>query len=742
MKDLENSVIPYDQGEIEQVLKEMLFDKGITDVLYEGSNVSQLSSVISYVIATLNVNTAINLQETLLPLATKRMNILMGARQLGYETTKQISYVYNLTVNPVYNEEDIERGVNGLPILEDGKQKINIYGTEEKITPLVHNTKFVCGSNSYYYTGPTVNDFWIVTNAEITRAMNTDIEEDRDEVYKVIEAKEGRLYTKDEDDLLSIKAENYQDQDGDWLTKQEYIVPYQNVEENGLGVFLTYVDENGNFREAVQRYKSPNYLIDENLSQNDNLYTVIQNIILDYPTIFFEYGGFGNPIRRGTLIELEVLVSKGTQGEAKGIFKVDNPQIGFEVYEYELYIKGKDAESNESIKENAVVYHNTANRAVTKYDFCAIINRHQLVKDAVAWGGEEEIPKEKGHIWFSCYPHDVKRVIKYKKNPDTSQEYEVMIGNPNEDFNNDMPVLYDWYFTPCTYFPNGDVDVQGEQGILTEYLDNYKMMTMEAHYRHPLFVNFDFNCDIVKYDVTKSNEEVNNGVFGEFNDYFLNNIEKFGSEYINSNIQRVIDKYLSYKSGITYSVNVSGSLCREMLDTFNTELNTLEMYTCATRLNRNVIKCSLAFPFENMFVENLNTVIVNTDLVPKIDTEEFGPYKEKLWVDYETLNTDSPNQNPNYKTAKIYLGNQLFGEYVVNRSIGVIEITFEFRPDKASYDNEYTVSLDYLFGSNYTRDTDYIDFDIKYPYSLDTSTNMPFTKNTMPRLRKVNFVYN
>ncbi len=104
-QNIENSVIPYDQGEIEKVLKQMMYNRGITDVLYEGSNVSQLSSVISYVISSLNINTAINLQETLLPLATKRMNVLFGARQLGYEARPKVSYTYDLLLRAQLSEE-------------------------------------------------------------------------------------------------------------------------------------------------------------------------------------------------------------------------------------------------------------------------------------------------------------------------------------------------------------------------------------------------------------------------------------------------------------------------------------------------------------------------------------------------------------------------------------------------------------------------------------------------------------
>ncbi|RLD45394.1 MAG: hypothetical protein DRI86_05630 [Bacteroidetes bacterium] len=729
------NVIPFDQQEIETVLKEMLYNKGITDVLYEGSNISQISSVISYVISSLNLNTAINLQETLLPLATKRMNVLLGARQIGYEAQRKISYRYSLTLAPKMDLTDYLVGQDGLPVLDQAGNKIpDPNGRRVRMIPLVHNTEFNCNDKSYWYVGPTINDFWIVSNYDITKAETSGVEADKNKVFKNIQVKEGSMFTPREDEILSMHAENYQDGNSTH-TKQDFLIPYKDVEEDGIRVFLTYVDDNGQIQERVPRYKSTQFLIDENFTVNEDRFVVVNNIILEYPVIFFQYGGFGNPIREGTLIETEILVSSGSEGEATGYFEVESDASSeYEVKEYKLVSKGQNEETNQSIKENAVVYHNTANRAVTKYDYTAIIKRHQLINQAASWGGEEEIPKERGHIWVSGTPFQ-ERVIKYRKETN-SQNFEIKIGYPDNVFNNDIPTLENWYLTTSTFNPDGSVDIKGEQETIIDYLDNYKMMTMQCHYRHPLYVDFNFVCDIVKYDISKSVEEINSGVFEEINKYFLNTIEKFNSEYINSNLQRIIDRKLSYKSGITYKIDVQGVLCSEMIDTFNSTLDTLETLTCPKRKNRTVIKCSLAFPFEDIFKSDGSTVTLDTSLVPRIDTDNFGVIQEKLWVDYEGLNTDFPNQNPNYKVTDIYLGQRKFGTYVVNRALGIIELTFEFLPDQPSLDNVYSVTPSQVFGEAY------VSFNIEYPYTLDTSTNIPFIKNTIPRLHNVTFINN
>ncbi len=750
-QNIENSVIPYDQGEIEKVLKQMMYNRGITDVLYEGSNVSQLSSVISYVISSLNINTAINLQETLLPLATKRMNVLFGARQLGYEARPKVSYTYDLLLRAQLSEE--------FTIVDlDGNKIIDTQNNTPFDIDLIHNTKFDCGAYTYYYVGPTVKSFWNeISNAEITYLETTSpaesgYEEVYNKVYKHIEVKEGNIHTYNDDPTLSMNTATYQDDNGITKIKQDYLIPFKDVEEHGITTFLTYIDEFGEEREHELAQQTDQFLIDENMTQEENLYARAENIILGFPTIFFQMAGFGKALRKGTLIEIEVLISSGKEGEAIGRFNIDEDQFdsGYEVFEYSLLQKGLSEESSESIKENAIVYHNTANRAVTKYDFIAITKRNSLVKEAVAWGGEEEYPKEKGHIWITGIPATQERLVKFRKDSLVSR-YEVKLGDPNraqvEAPFTDYPNLSNWMLTDSSY--EGDQHIKGQQEILVDSLDNYKMMTTEVHYRHPLYVDFDIDCDIVKYDVTKNPETINKGVFTEMLDYFGNYLEKFGSEYINSNLQRVLDRYLGFNSGITYNISVYGSLCREMVDVFNQNLASLETYECTTRTSQNVIKCSLAFPFESVFDTSMALSVLKPDLLPRIDTSLFNG-SDNLIVKYDEFPT-GPNINTNYMTTDIFLGDVYFGEYAVNRTTNSIDLTFVFAEHGITsldsifgapvLDDDQQVVLD-PYGNPTYKDTNYINFNIDYPHSVDTSTNIPFTKNTMPRLRNVSFLDN
>jgi hypothetical protein len=461
-------------------MKQLMFNNGITDVLYEGSNISQLTSIISYVISTLNVNTAINLQETILPLATKRMNILMGARQLGYEPVELSSYKYNLTLKPLY---DTTKTI----IDPNGNEVIDTLDTTPRSISIEKNTKFVSGGKSYHYIGPRLESIIpAVSNYDITYYDDPSTGRPKDEITIELEVIEGNVITYLDDPQLRTTAIDYTE-NTKINTKQDYIIPYRNLDQDdGMKVFLTYVDDFGNLIVDEEQTQTSEFL-----NEVPKTFIRMQNIILQYPTIFFEFAGFGNPIRSGTEIKTQCLVSSGPEGEATEAFKVDDTVLSanVEVIDHVIVRVGSVAETDASIKENAVVFHNTANRAVTRNDYIAISKRSSIVDEADAWGGEEETPQQLGHIWISATPETKEREVRLVGN-----NYQVVVGDPTWQ---DDPItsnrnLKNWYLQDSEY-----------QDLFL-YLDKYKIVSMQLHKRHPLHVNFDFYCDIIKYDMIRT----------------------------------------------------------------------------------------------------------------------------------------------------------------------------------------------------------------------------------------------
>ena len=238
--NISSVVLPYNQSEIEQVMKQIMYSKGIEDVMYEGSNVSQLTSIVSYVIATLNANTAMNLQETLLPLATKRMNILFGARQLGYEPHAVKSYKYELLLKPMYDTSKV--------IWDDINQEwiVDTLDKTPRQISLVKNTKFKSGDKYYYYVGPTLINVIEVSNFDIQFINDPTQGRPSEEITIKIPVVEGLMTTPLDDEMLRMVAQEYTDPQGNIKTKQDYMVAYTDVEEDyGLQVYISYIDDDG-----------------------------------------------------------------------------------------------------------------------------------------------------------------------------------------------------------------------------------------------------------------------------------------------------------------------------------------------------------------------------------------------------------------------------------------------------------------------------------------------------------------
>lgn len=368
-------IIPFTQNEIELEVKQLLLAKGLTDILYPGSNISQLSDIMTYLVHVLNTNTAINLQEVILPLASKRMNVLFGARQLGYEAVQKTSYRYEVTIQIRENLD-----ANGNPTSGDFRIQIPKY------------TKFTSNGNTYYYLGEDID---ITTNNQ-----------DRFDADFTITVKEGDLIRYDDNELLRFRAFNIVDKNGAVTTKQNYLVPFRDIENDGLEVYLTYVDTYGTTVVREPWNRSEQFLVDSSFEYQKRKFIRLENFFLEFPSIFFEIGGYGNPIRLNTLVEINALISKGKDGKAGDEFIVENTDLVEQITVSPGIIEhyGTNEESIENIKENAPIFHNSANRAVTALDYVALSQRHETVSLASVWGGEDEVSNRFANILFSFTP--------------------------------------------------------------------------------------------------------------------------------------------------------------------------------------------------------------------------------------------------------------------------------------------------------------------------------------------------
>ena len=615
--------VPFNYDELFQKTRDKFIEKGYD--IQPGSNTMQLATAMSYLISMLNTNTAVNINEMLLTLARKRNNILQDARLLGYEPGNKISYQYTLELT-----------------LPGGDFILPKY------------SEFISGDKKYYYFGNIIT----IPNAPAGYKLN-------------IEVKEGELTRSFDNPELSITIENFIEND---IERPQYYVdvPFTDIEDDGIEAFLTYYDENGILFNKEQWTKIKTFTVDSDTILNKQFYR-LNNIDYNTPRIFFKLPNTGDDLRLGTKIEMNVLKSSGSSG---AITDTPTCDLGCEVSNYILRVQGTEEETSESIKVNAPLFWNSANRAVTKSDYRSICERLTLINRMQIWDGNKETPKIPGKIWFSFLPETYTR--KFQRNAfKTIFELDLLSDETN------------WFLEPF--------EIQS----VFDYLDVYKIPTLELIHRQPTFLDFEFNIEILKYDITLSESDQNELIFDIIDNFFnnsINKVENFDSEFFKSNLIKRIDTQVTDITGLN-----------------------LSMRTFITLYNRNIINevdlgskrfsFALGLPYENYYDEVSGDLIVS--IMPNIDTPEFIDGKN-LTVNWAGLSGGEAFSN--LVIVDILLDSDKIGEYKIYRDNQIIiEIFVDDTIITEANINQKILNAEYVTG------------------------NIQMSKNTLPRLRKISF---
>lgn len=615
--------VPFNYNELFQKTQEKFIENGYD--VQPGSNTMQLVTAMSYLVSMLNANTAVNINEMLLTLARKRNNILQDARLLGYEPGNKISYQYTL--------------------------ELTLHGGD---FILPKYSEFISGDKKYYYFGNIIT----IPNALAGYKLN-------------IEVKEGELTRTFDNPELSIAIENFIE---NGIERPQYYVdvPFTDIEDDGIEAFLTYYDENGILFNKEQWTKIKTFTVDSDTILNKQFYR-LNNIDYNTPRIFFKLPNTGDDLRLGTKIEMNVLKSSGSSGVI-----TDTPtcDLGCEVSNYILRVQGTEEETSESIKVNAPLFWNSANRAVTKSDYRSICERLTLINRMQIWDGNKEAPKIPGKIWFSFLPETYTR--KFQRNAfKTMFELDLLSDETN------------WFLEPF--------EIQS----VFEYLDVYKIPTLELIHRQPTFLDFEFNIEILKYDITLSESDQNELIFDIIDNFFnnsINKVENFETEFFKSNLIKRIDTQVTDITGLN-----------------------LSMRTFITLYNRNIINevdlgskrfsFALGLPYENYYEEVSGDLIVSN--MPNIDTPEFIDGKN-LTVDWVGLS--GAEAFSDLVIVDILLDSDKIGEYKIYRDDQIIiEIFVDDTIITEENINQKILNAEYVTG------------------------NIQMSKNTLPRLRKISF---
>lgn len=659
-KNLIPETIPFDFDENYDFVKLKFAEYGYD--LQEGSNTMQLAIAMSYLVSMLNANTAVNINEMLLPLARKRKMVLQDARLLGYESRHIMSYKYNLT---------LEFGA--------GLHEIDRY------------EKFEFGGKKYYYMGDNIVSF------EGPTTIN-------------IEVAEGDLKEWQNDNSLitnlSVSASE------NTLTRDYYVdVPYKNVAENGLRVFVTYVEPSGSAYELLEYPRLDNFIIDAS-SKDKPGYVRLDNLEFKTPRIYFKLGDVGLDLPENTRVFVDALVSSGPDGKMVDVTpdKIST-DLDCEITSVLLTSSGADEEDIESIRSNAVLFRNSANRLVTKEDFRGFVNRDARVKSSVVWDGGDEYPYRPGNIWYSSLPNHAQRSFS--------------INDVNTIWNlENKSDLYNWSLTP------------GDISNINQSMDSARIPTLSIHHRNPVYMDFDYKIQIVRYSRPLAPSEWNNKVFDVIDQYFIDSAvapgaERYAFEYFQSSLIKRIDAILSDVTGFNMELRSSITLTKDNL------LNeTLNMCTNPggefSRLdsNKNQLRFHLATPFEK-YIDELpdGEIQVLTEYLPSISCEVCSIGGLYLEVDF-----DNPVKlGKRVVQYQVNLEGVRVGEYrVFLDAADTIEVVLFCTPrDMDPMDPEATEQEHKIWDRLQTG----LRVNIRY-----NSPNFKVSRNTIPNLNSVEFI--
>ena len=306
---------------------------------------------------------------------------------------------------------------------------------------------------------------------------------------------------------------------GDVTDRQLYVIPDNTIDTKTIDVKV---------------YDSPtsstytNYtLLDTATSVTaDSTYYAIHEAPNTFYELHFSDGvTFGKSPAAGNKIVVTYLSTVGPLGNGGNTFTPVSP-VNVNSVNYDIAVttvsnsaSGADKQSIESIRQNAPISFATQQRLVTADDYKAlIIKNYSVVSDAIAWGGQDNVPPEYGKVFIS---------IKYVD--DTAPETKTAT----------------------------------QESITANLTNKLGIMSIDSEYVEPTttFITtstqFRMNPDATGF--TKN--ALSTSIQTVINDYFVANLKVFGKSFRRSNLLSLIDAIdpgiLNSKIDVTMSQRIT-----------------------------------------------------------------------------------------------------------------------------------------------------------------------------------------
>jgi hypothetical protein len=342
-KRLEVSEIDFEN--IRSNLKEFLQSQDtLQDYDFEGSAITSIIDLLSYVTHYNAINANLGLNETFIDTAQFRGSVVGHARQLGYtpRSASAPSASLDLTVNnPSSQNLNLERG---------------------------HRFRAKIGNTTYNFVTDTSYE---TDNAQFSNVRILQGVFESTEVIFDVNSAEKILIPSPDVDTTTILVEVFD------TTDKTSSTIFTEAKE------LTDIDNDS----AV-------YFLSEN---PDGLFE-----------IKFGDDVLGQALENGNLVRVEYLVTKKTEANGARVFSlVDsiNGNSNVSITVNQSAAGGAERESIDSVRRNAPLTFASQNRAVVPNDFEAVIRENFAnVSSVKVWGGEDNDPPVYGRVFISALP--------------------------------------------------------------------------------------------------------------------------------------------------------------------------------------------------------------------------------------------------------------------------------------------------------------------------------------------------
>ena len=135
--------------------------------------------------------------------------------------------------------------------------------------------------------------------------------------------------------------------------------------------------------------------------------------------IYFGDNVLGKKLEDGNIVIVSYLITDGPLANKANTFSLIDSLDGFSnisITTVQTAASGADIESIESIRFSAPKAYLSQNRAVTKNDYIALINKKYPYFDSVTvWGGDELDPPQYGKVFISAKPRDGFEITEVEK---------------------------------------------------------------------------------------------------------------------------------------------------------------------------------------------------------------------------------------------------------------------------------------------------------------------------------------